>query len=101
MASALDALIAAGMPRKDAASFIVQKSQELRLRTARSGLTPNQVLGWRDEMGARAPKLAEKIYRGHVDRRRKRLPLERTDKAREEARRFAIGCLLGARAAGF
>jgi hypothetical protein len=100
MAGAIDALIATGVPRREAALYVVRNAQQLRLRTAR-GLTVERALGWRDSIGSsRAPKLAQNVYRSHVTRRNERLPLQRGEEYRAEARRFAIGCLKAIRAAG-
>jgi hypothetical protein len=101
MAGAIDALIAAGVPRSEAALYVVRQAKHLRLRLARKGLTAEQALGWRDAMPGRAPKLAKEVYRDHVKKRNERFPLQRSEEARVEARRFAVGCLKGMRAAGF
>jgi len=101
MAGAIDALMAAGVPRKEAASYVIQKAKELRLRIARADLTDRQVLRWRDEIGARAPKLAENVYRSQVKKRTEQFPLQRGEEARVEANRFVEGCLKAIRAAGF
>jgi hypothetical protein len=98
---AIDALIAAGVPRQAAAFYVVRNAQQLRLRIARSGLTVERALRWRDAIGSRAPQLSHNVYCDHIAKRNERLPLQRSDESRAEARRFAIGCLKAIRAAGF